>query len=178
VERPVEGVAIARRVQAVVELDIAVVPPEVLVLVPRLLSGAHVGAHAARILLLTGADREVAVVGWIVGAVSARPAVEAVGQGPHRGAIAATRSRERLGESPPERLAVQRRDRAGAQVVAVERAGAHRQRRLVELVDELVVGVPRVTAAEAAARRLIDGAGLHEAAEGALEAAALSAEVT
>ena len=55
-ERAVERVAVVDRIEPVVELGVAVVPPEVLVLAPRALAGVEVRADVARVLLLGGAD--------------------------------------------------------------------------------------------------------------------------
>src|SRR5207247_9559123 len=95
VERPAERAVGPDRVEAVVELDITVVPPEVLVLGPREPSGPQVGPDIVRIALLYRADREVAVADRVVRPVGVAT-VEGVRGQPQERSVSAFGIRQRL----------------------------------------------------------------------------------
>ena len=148
----------------------------------RVVTGLEVRSDVARVALLTGADREVQVVAWrILAGVGVAAVEELVRERPDEGAVAALGGRQRLRKERPQLLRVHRDDRRGDHVVALHRPRVRRiagrgQRVRVGLLDQRVIGVPGVLAAEAEAGALIRRASLEEAPERPFEAGRLLAK--
>jgi len=131
----------------------------VIVLGPRPLARSQIQRDVGlRVALLDRADREVAVGARVEGAV-VEQAVRVVDElAQRRPVVVVGRSGQRGGKLTSELLGVDLARGGEVDVVAVDgpRIGsAGGDRRLVRLVDELVVGVPRIGSAEAAARDLV-----------------------
>ena len=171
VVRPVVDALRPHRPQGLGEVVVAAVEPEV---VEQLVV---VGAELEEVLDirlrepgLERGDREEAVPERVVAPV-VQASVVGIDEDPHAGPVPGRRELERLGQEPPGVLAVERDERSGEQVVAVDRARirpARGQRLGVHAVDEVVEGRPRVPVAEAAGG-LVAGAGLEEPPERDLE---------
>jgi hypothetical protein len=171
------------RPQPVVELGVTGVPVRVLEQAVRVIAGVEIEPDVARVALLDRAEREIAVRARVVVAgVRVAAVEELVRQRADQRAVAVLRRRQRLREQRPQLLGVHRDHRRGQHVVAVDgprvgRVAVRRQRRLVRLVDQLVVRAPRVAATEAQARGLVGRARLEEAPERTLESGRLLEQV-